>query len=65
MSYLDMAEFVDDDIVKTGQRRLDQVEVERDSPGSVGIAAPARFHGADGDRWQRDSFCMHHAVAFN
>lgn len=63
--HLDVAELVDDDVVETCRRRLDQIEIKCNPAGPVGIAPPARFHGADGDGWQRDSFSQHHAVAFD
>src|SRR6266571_7109648 len=56
--HLDVAELMDDHVVKTGLRSLDQIEVEGDPPGQVGIASPARFHGADRYGRQRDSFYL-------
>ena len=50
MAYLDMAELVNNHVVKTGNRRLDQVEIKRNPLGPVGIATPTRCHGTDGDR---------------
>ena len=51
MSYLDVAEFVDNDIVKAGKWHFDQVEGESNSFGYVRIATPTSFHGSDGDGW--------------
>ena len=56
--YLDVTKFVDDDIVKASWRRLDQIKIEGNPTGSVGIAAPSRFHWADGDGWQWDRFSL-------
>ena len=33
MTHLDVAEFMDDDIVKADLRHLDQIEIEGDPPG--------------------------------
>ena len=65
MSYLDVAEFVDYDIVKAGKWHFDQVETERNTFCLIGIATPSSFHGSDGDGWQWDLFCLHQVMAFN
>ena len=65
VSYLNMAEFVDDNIVKAGWWCFDQVEIEGNTFGFVGITTPTCFHGADGDGWQWNPFCLHQAMAFD
>jgi hypothetical protein len=56
MSYLDVAEFVDNDIVKAGKWHPDQVETEGNTFGLVGITSPTCFHRADGDGRQWDLY---------
>jgi len=63
--HFDVAKFVDNHVIKTGLRGLDQIEVEGDPSGLVGITSQARFHGADCYGWQRDLFSLHQAVAFD
>ncbi len=49
MSYLNVAEFVDDHIFKAGKWHFDQVEGERNPFGYIRIATPTSFHCSDGD----------------
>ncbi len=65
MPDLDVAEFVDNDIVKAGKSHSDQVETEGNTFGLVGITSPTCFHRADGDGGQWDLFCLHQVMAFN
>ncbi|OGU20728.1 MAG: hypothetical protein A2X85_11805 [Geobacteraceae bacterium GWF2_54_21] len=65
VSYLNVAKFVDDHIIKTGLRSFYKIQIEGDSPCSVRIATPTRFHGANGYGRQRDSFFQHPVVAFD
>ena len=65
MTYLDVAEFVDYDIIKAGKWHFNQVEGKRNPFGFVRIATPTSFHGSDGDRWQWNLFCLHQVMAIN
>ena len=65
MPYLDVAEFVNNDIVKAGKWHPDQVEIEGNTFGFVGITSPTRFHSANSDGRQRKLFCLHQVMAFN
>lgn len=60
-----MAEFMDNHVIEADQGEFDEIQVEVNAPGTVGIAPPAALHGADHQGWERCPFELHPAVAFD